>query len=90
MFVDPNWTYNEVITFAEALKNQYEEILASFVWQENVAKIKFMWEFKQQIYALKFSEWRRDKIWAYLNGDEDLLTITKYIPKCEIDKNDVK
>lgn len=83
MFVDPNWTYNEVITFAEALKTQYQGILASFVWQENKAKIKFMYEFKKQIYALHFSEWRRDKIWAYLNGDELLPNLAKYIPKDE-------
>lgn len=81
MRIDPNWTYNETIEHAEAIKSYYKDTLASFLWHEGVKRVLFMRDMKLLIYSLKFEEWRRDKIWAYLNDDEPFLALAKYIPK---------
>lgn len=83
-----DWTYNEVIEHAEAIKSYYKDTLASFLWHEGVKRVLFMRDMKWKIYDLKFEEWRKDKIWAYLNDDEPFLALTKYIPKGrKLDKN---
>lgn len=69
MNINPSWKYNEVVDNLRALKNQYQEILTSFLYVRD--KIKFIRDIKDQLYALKFDENKIDHIWEYMNNDLD-------------------
>lgn len=89
MKIDLNWSYKEAIEHAEAIKSYYKDTLASFLWYEYDKRGPFIDDLKHQIYSLKFEEWRRDKIWEYLNDDEPYLSLANYGSKNnKIDKNE--
>lgn len=79
MVIDKDWKYREVLKHAEALKTEYKEVLASFLWHEGRKKAEYMREIKDLIYSLKFEEWKRNKIWEYFNDDKALEEINKFI-----------
>ena len=76
--IDPNWTWKESVDHIKALKDQFDGILASFLWYEVREKNDFVCDARDKIYGLKFEEWKRDKLWNYLNGFE-FLSILKRI-----------
>ena len=80
MNVNKNWTFREFILNLRALRNSYEDFLCSFSCFEQKQKLKFIREFCTQIYDLPYEEWKRDRIWDYLNDDipfEALISIAR-------------
>lgn len=75
--IDPSWSWKESVEQIEALKDQFDGVLASFLWYELRERNDFIYEVRQQIYALKFDEWKREKLWSYLNGFEKLEVLKK-------------
>lgn len=59
-------TFRQFVGNAEALKVQYQELLSPFF----NAKMVKCW--KTMIYSLKMEEWRKDRLWEYLNGDVEI------------------
>lgn len=58
-----NITFVQFIDNCEALRGQYQEVLAPFFDKKMIR----LW--KTMIYSLHLAEWKRDKIWEYLNDD---------------------
>lgn len=58
-----NLTFRQFIANSRVLKQQYGECFAPFF---NAELVK-CW--KKMIYGLQMEEWKRDKIWEYLNDD---------------------
>ena len=71
--INVNWTFKEVVLNIEALKSQYKEFLSPFFNNKKVV------EWRDKIYALRMEEWRRDRLWEYLNGDIELDVLQKLI-----------
>ena len=69
LFIDPNWSYKQTLANLRALRTQYESILRSFHYFELHERVLFNYEIKQSIYSLNFEEWKKDRIWEYLNHD---------------------
>lgn len=58
-----NLTFRQFIANSRVLKQQYGECFTPFF---NAELVK-CW--KKMIYGLQIEEWKRDKIWEYLNDD---------------------
>ena len=67
--IDPNWNYKDTVLNLRALKNRYYDSLRSFSYFELHDKVLFTYEIKNAIYSLNFEEWKKDRIWEYLNHD---------------------
>lgn len=70
IYINQDWTFNEIINEIKVLKAQYKRILASFSYFQLKYKVQFKKETRQLIYSLKFEEWKKDKIWDYINDFE--------------------
>lgn len=65
----PNLTFQKFVESAKVLKDNYECLLVPFFHSKAIRCWKIM------IYSLDIPEWKRDRIWNYLNNDieyEDL------------------
>ena len=69
IYVNPSWTFKEVIEIIKALKQDYYGALALFDCFNIKDKVDLIRKFKQDIYSLKFEEWKRDRVWDYLNDN---------------------
>lgn len=67
-----NWSYRYIKKNIEVLKTHYMGTLASFLYFELHKKVVFMREVKNIVYKLHFEEWKKDKIWKYINGIDDV------------------
>ena len=68
-----NLTFNYIKNNIEALKFEYEGLLLPLFLINEVRGLK------QHIYSLNIEQWKKDKIWEYLNGDLDIETIQKLL-----------
>ena len=76
--IDSGWTFNDVVSNIEALKNQYNGFLTSFSVFERKKALQLMRQFKTKIYSLHFEEYKRNLIWRYINDEieyEELLIL---------------
>lgn len=71
LFIDPNWNYKQILSNLRALRTQYEKSLRSFSYFQLHERVSFNYEIKNAIYSLNFEEWKKDRIWEYLNHDID-------------------
>lgn len=74
MEINQKWNYKECLKFITSVKDDYVGFLHSFYNAESKSRNKKLFygkarEIKKQIYSLEFEEWRKDKLWEYLNGD---------------------
>ena len=70
MEVNSDWDYKESLFFIDYIKNKYEDVLLSFcVFGGNKDYFEKVYSIKKSIYSLKFEEWKKDKLWEYLNND---------------------
>ena len=69
IYVNPNWSFKETISFIDALKQDYYGALTLFNCFNIHDKIEFIRHFKDDIYALNFEEWKKDRVWDYLNDN---------------------
>lgn len=79
IYINPNWTFKETIENVEVIKSQMGDIIAFFWYFDLKKEVDFIRNLKKQIYSLKFEEWKRDKIWEYLNDYENLEILLKFI-----------
>lgn len=79
IYINPNWTFKETIENIEVIKSQMGDIIASFWYFDLKKEVDFIRNLKKQIYSLKFEEWKRDKIWEYINGYEYYEELVKFI-----------
>lgn len=79
IYINPNWTFKETIENVEVIKSQMGDIIASFWYFDLKKEVNFIRNLKKQIYSLKFEEWKRDKIWEYINGYEYYEELVKFI-----------
>ena len=79
IYINPNWTFKQTIENVEVIKSQMGDIIASFWYFDLKKEIDFIRNLKKQIYSLKFEEWKRDKIWEYINGYEYYEELVKFI-----------
>lgn len=77
-----NITFKRFVENCEALKSQYQEIISPFF------NIKMARCWKTMIYSLEMEEWKRDKIWEYLNDDLDEKTLQMLIGNYQVRKLD--
>lgn len=66
-----NITFKQFINNCKVLKAQYEELFTPFLMKKTIRCWKVM------IYSLDMVEWKRDKIWNYLNGDIEYEELVK-------------
>lgn len=73
MFMEilPSWNYKEVVNNIETIESEYTSTIVSFSCFNLKDKCKYIRQVKDQIYQLKMSETKRNRIWQYLNGDVD-------------------
>lgn len=78
--VNSNYTFKEIIVKIKTLRQNYEDVLASFSYFNLHKKIEVMKKFRDSIYALNFEEWKKDRLWDYLNdylSYEELISIAR-------------
>lgn len=74
--IDSNCSFKNLVIQAKAIKNQYNGILSSFSYFNLHDKVEFERNFRDLIYSLNFEEWKKDRLWDYLN---DYMTYEKLI-----------
>lgn len=78
--IDSSASFKEMILYVKTLKPQFEGILASFSYFEQPDKVKFIKDLRDKIYALNFEEWKKDRLWDYINDFlpyEELISIAR-------------
>ena len=66
-------TFRQFVENCEALKSQYAEVLLPFF---NVQMVR-CW--KKMIYGLNIEEWKKDRLWEYLNDDIPIELLKKLV-----------
>lgn len=66
-----NITFKQFIESAKVLKDNFECLLTPFFRPKAIRCWKTM------VYSLDMVEWKRDKIWNYLNGDIEYEELVK-------------
>lgn len=61
-YINPEWTFKEVVENIEVVKSQTEGIITSFSSFEIKKQVKFKQQLRKKIYSLKFEEWKKDRI----------------------------
>ena len=61
-YINPEWTFKEVVENIEVVKSQTEGIIASFSSSEIKKQIIFKRQLRNSIYSLKFEKWKKDRI----------------------------
>lgn len=75
IYIDPNWNFKQIVFNLRALKSQYNGILCSFSYFDRHKVVEFKRACRNKIYALQFEEWKKDRLWEYLNNYESLTTL---------------
>lgn len=92
VYIDPNWTFRDLVKNIKKVKQEYSFCLSFFSYDYTFEELKYknniIRETKRKIYAIDVEEWKKDKIWEYLNGYEYMSTL-KYLFS-QIDKKDKK
>jgi len=66
MYINPLWSYKDLVSNLKALRSQYEEILASFNILHD--RSNFIRETRTNLYSLSIKEFEKDNVWEYMNG----------------------
>lgn len=77
MEINQDWNFKEIVSVLKSLKEQYWEKVRSFSYFDLHEKVVYMRNFRDQIYKLDFEEWRKDKIWDYINNYEFLYVLKR-------------
>lgn len=75
--INPNWNFRETVNHLKTLRDDYRRALASFSYFDLHEKVVFLRNTRDNFYALGFEEWRKDKIWDYMNGYEFLYVLKR-------------
>lgn len=77
MEINQDWNFKEIVSVLKNLKEQYWEKVRSFSYFDLHEKVVYMRNFRDEIYKLDFEEWKKDKIWDYINNYEFLYVLKK-------------
>ena len=87
--VNEKWTFRDLVVNAKMLKKQYSFCLAFFsyehTYEELKSRNKIIKETRDKIYSLDMEEWKKDRVWEYMNGYEFYTTL-----KCILERLDNK
>ena len=72
LYINPEWSFKEIVDNIKTLKLEYEKILASFSYFELKDKVDFERNTRNSFYSMNLKEWEIDKLWEYMNGYEEL------------------
>lgn len=61
-YINPEWNFKEVVENIEVIKSKTWDIIASFSSFEIKKQVKFKRRLRNNIYSLKFEEWKKDRI----------------------------
>ena len=68
-YIDPNSTFKEIVDNIEAIKTHVRDTIASFSSFEIKKQLQFQQELRNQIYALDFELWKRERILETIYDD---------------------
>lgn len=92
VYIDPRWTFRDLVRNARRLKQDYVFCLTFFSYNYTFEELKYrnsiIRELKKNLYALNIEEWKIDKVWEYMN--EDLTHALLRMILCQIDKKKKK
>ena len=69
IFIDPNSSFKEVVENIEVIKSHVRDTIASFSSFDIKKQLQFQRELRNQIYALKFELWKRERILETIYDD---------------------
>lgn len=69
IYINPDSTFKEIVSNIEEIKFQVGDIIASFSSFEIKKQLKFKEELRNQIYALKFETWKKERILEAIYDD---------------------
>ena len=61
-YINPEWNFKEVVENIEVIKSKTWDIIASFSSFEIKKQVNFKKQLRNNIYSLKFEEWKKDRI----------------------------
>jgi len=81
MRVKENMTYYECVKQVGLIKKDYVSFMHFFNEEEEDKWYYYqkMREIKKEIYSLKFEEWKKDKLWEYMNDDVTFLDLLSFL-----------
>lgn len=77
MEINQDWNFKELVNVLKSLKEQYWEKVRSFSYFDLHEKVVYMRKFRDDIYKLDFEEWKKDKVWEYINNYEFLYVLKR-------------
>lgn len=78
MELNENMSFREVVSILKEFKEQHKEKVRSFSYYELHEKVLYIRSIRDTIYKMGFEEWKKDKIWEYMN-DYEFLYVLKNI-----------
>jgi len=76
IFINPSWSFRECVKNIWTLKSQYQEVLMSFSFLKNSkVETEFIRETRNSIYLLPYDEWKKDKLWEFMNDDIEYIIL---------------
>lgn len=80
MNVYENMTYKESVLLVDLIKQDYEALTLFFDTSDNRKELlRQKYSIKKQIYSLNFEEWKKDKLWEYINDDVEYSQLWRFI-----------
>lgn len=68
-YIDPNSTFREIVDNIEVIKFHVGDTIASFSSFDIKKQLQFQRELRNQIYALNFELWKRERILETIYDD---------------------
>lgn len=68
-YIDPNSTFREIVDNIEVIKSHVRDTIASFSSFDIKKQLQFQRELRNQIYALDFELWKRERILETIYDD---------------------
>lgn len=68
-YIDPNSTFKEIVDNIEVIKSHIGDTIASFSSFDIKKQLQFQRELRNQIYALNFELWKRERILETIYDD---------------------
>lgn len=79
VYIDENWTFEQAVNNVEVLKKQVCFVDTFFSYFEAKERIQFKRDLRKKIYALKFEQWKRERILETIYGDFEIEKLKKMI-----------
>ena len=67
-FINQEWNFKDIVENIEVVKSKTWDIIASFSSFEIKKQVNFKRQLRNNIYSLKFEEWKKDRIIECIYG----------------------